>query len=281
MNDQAWFVDEHFDDHLVADAIFQSPQLQDLPAEFPLFQNRGQLIRSFITERDFVNYYRSELHKPSDRLRFVFSHLVRFFIAAGFNGSYVLVDDFERIPDFQSARQKRDFALELRTCLFDGTYANARLGFYVFFLVLHAGVPRLISDAWAESGLENRAPIMTSMQSKHFVPFEKLSRSHAFLLVRKYLDEYRIVGSKHKGLYPFTEEAISKIGDISEYNAARILKAAYELLDKAAFSEGLTEIDVAFVLQNKSLQDDVLGRGIPAIRDADSIDLREEARPKN
>ncbi len=64
----------------------------------------------------------------------MFSQMVRFFQAADFNGAYVLVDDFERIPDFQSARQKKDFALELRSVLFDGSYVNARVGFLNFLL---------------------------------------------------------------------------------------------------------------------------------------------------
>lgn len=40
--------------------------------------------------------------------------MVYLFLASGFNGAYIIVDDFERIPDFQSDRQKRDFALEIR-----------------------------------------------------------------------------------------------------------------------------------------------------------------------
>ncbi|MBK8364972.1 MAG: hypothetical protein IPL24_15300 [Bacteroidetes bacterium] len=103
----------------------------------------------------FEEYY-SRLRKNQDKLEFVFSQLVEFFLAAGFNGAYILVDDFERIPEFQSAIQKKDFATQLRTVLFDGVYVNSRIGFYNFFLALHAGVPRLLGTAWSESGMENR-----------------------------------------------------------------------------------------------------------------------------
>jgi hypothetical protein len=113
---------------------------------------------SLVSQADFKAHY-EQLKRGAERLTFVFSHLVRLFQAADFNGAYLLVDDFERIPDFQSARQKRDFALELRSVLFDGLYLNARAGFFNFLLVLHAGVPRLISEAWQESGMETRSPI--------------------------------------------------------------------------------------------------------------------------
>jgi len=145
---------------------------------------------------------------------------VLFFQAAGFNGAYVLVDDFERIPDFQSARQKRDFALELRSCLFDGLFTNAKIGFYNMILVLHAGVQRLIEEAWAASGMENRAPISPAIDSSHVVAFEKLSEQHASLLLQKYLAEYRITYSGDR-LSPFNDEAVRLIGEMSEYNASK------------------------------------------------------------
>ena len=89
------------------------------------------------------------LKKPKERIDFLFTHLVKFFLAGNVNGAYILVDDFEEIPDFQSSRQKKDFALEFRSCFFDGYYTNAKIGFFNILLVLHAGVPRLMSDTWA------------------------------------------------------------------------------------------------------------------------------------
>ena len=190
----------------------------------------------------------------------------------------ILVNDFERIPDFQSSRQKKDFALELRSCLFDGMYINARIGFYNFLLVLHAGVPRLISDAWSESGMENRAPISPLTTSKHIIPFEKLSKEHASLLLQKYLAEFRIDKRKSDALFPFTSGAVSKIGELSEYNAAKILKMAYDLLDKASSFTGRKVIDEDFVRDNREMHDESSNRSLQEIEDAESVDLLKKAR---
>ena len=140
----------------------------------------------------------------------------------------------------------RSFALELRTCLFDGGYVNARIGFFNFLLVLHAGVPRLIQKAWEQSGLEHRAPMFYKGMPRHIIPFEKITLEHVFLLVQKYLDEYRVNPDERKTLTPFTKEAISRIADQSEFNASRILKTCYEVLERA-ISQGAQEINLAFL----------------------------------
>ena len=277
LNNEEWFNRHKLNLAEISEQILQNKYLQDLPQEFPLFQGRGTLLGHFVSEGDFVEYY-NLAKKGRERLDFVFSYLVRFFQAAGFNGAYVLVDDFERIPDFQSARQKKDFALELRTCLFDGMYANAKVGFYDFLLVLHAGVPRLISDAWAESGMENRAPIAPQTVSKHVIRFDKLGKEHASLLLKKYLAEYRVKKPRSSEvLAPFTEGAVSKIGELSEYNAAKILKMAYDLLDKASETASQTVIDDKFVLENRGVQEDASTKAILSSADADTTDLQKKA----
>jgi hypothetical protein len=272
-----WYKSKEFDLLSISDHISRNEFLQELPPNFPLLKGRSSLIKPFITQEHFKDYYLSELKKGKQRYDFLFSHLVQFFQAAGFNGAYILIDDFERIPDFQSERQKRDFAFELRSCLFDGLYTNAKLGFYNFILVLHAGVQRLISSAWTLSGMENRAPISPPIDSQHVIAFEKLSRDHASLLLKKYLSEYRIDKTGDDSLFPFTNDAVSLIGEMSEYNAAKILKTSYELLEKAA-TEDQKIIDGEFVSANKGGLEITPDKGAPAIEDAESKDLMKKAR---
>ncbi|MFA7418528.1 MAG: hypothetical protein WCZ90_02490 [Melioribacteraceae bacterium] len=276
LNDEKWLTQNNLSNTEITSTILKNPHLQELPPEFPLYKGRTFFMPPFIGQDDFLVYYR-ELKKGKERFDFVFSHLISFFIAASFNGAYILVDDFERIPDFQSARQKRDFSLELRTALYDGSSLNAKLGFYNFILVLHAGVPRLISEAWSESGMENRVPIAPKAISKHIIPFEKLNKEHAKLLLQKYLSEYRIKPQRKEPLFPFTESAISKIGEFSEYNAATILRMAFDLIDKAADSESQLKIDDKFVIENRGTIDINSDSEIPKIKDADSIDLIKKA----
>jgi len=281
LNTEEWFVKNHFDIATIAEEIYGNSFLQQLPSEFPLFQGRSSFMSRFVSTTHFIDYYRNTLKKSADRINFVFSNLVDFYLSAGFNGAYILVDDFERIPDFQSERQKRDFALQLRSCLFDGSYSSARTGFYDFMLVLHAGVPRLVADAWSLSGMEHRVPMLPKISSNHIIRFEKLSKKHAILLLRKYLSEYRIEGSKPDyPLFPFTEDAVQRIGELSEYNAARILKMANELLEKAAESEDVKSINPSFINKSLDMLEEDSSARVPIIKKGEALDLQKKAKAK-
>lgn len=224
-----------------------------------------------ISTPDIQSYYK-ELRKDIDKINFIFNDLVNLFLASGFNGAYVIVDDFERIPDFQSDRQKRDFALEIRTNFFDGSSANSRLGFYNLILMLHAGVPRLIEKAWSESGMDQRSPISSQNSLSHIVYFNKLNKERAELLIKKYLSEFRI--ETEESISPFTREAIETIGEENEYNAAKILKLAYTLLDNGA-KEKRNLIDKEYVnriLQKNEIEVDIA----TTIMDENSEDLQSK-----
>ena len=262
----------------VIEKVLMNKFLQELPPHFPLYQISTMFSNEIISQKHFITYF-NELKKGKERLEFIFTHLIRLFLAAGFNGAYLLIDDFERIPDFQSTRQKKDFALELRSCLYDGMYLNSKIGFYNIFLVFHAGVSRLIGEAWTESGMENRVPISPATASKHIIYFDKLSKDHAKLLLKKYLDEYRIDHPKDP-LFPFTDEAVGKIGELSEYNASKILKLAYNLLDKATDDTKQKQIDQKFVMENIESFELTVEKPISTIDEMDSTDLRKKAKGK-
>lgn len=220
-----------------------------------------------------LNEYYCGLKKESERIDFIFNDLVYLFLAAGFNGAYVIVDDFERIPDFQSDRQKRDFAFEIRTNFFDGSMANSRYGFFNLILMLHAGVPRLIEKAWSESGMEQRSSITSSVNAPHIVHFNKLDKNRAILLIKKYLTEFRL--KEEDSISPFTETAIEKIGETKEYNAAQMLSLAHMLLEDCA-TKGISKIDIAEVnlmLQKSQIEVETADN----IIDENSTDLMSKA----
>lgn len=213
---------------------------------YPITKNKNGLFTKFITINDFNDFYKS-IKRTNEKLEYFFSYLVDFFKAADFNGVYFFIDDFQRIPDWQSASQKKDFAFELRSCLFDGLYSSAKYGFYNFILVLHAGVPRLIQESWTESGMENRSPINSSYPNNNSIMFDKLTKEHVKLLIRTYLLEYRINKESIDVLFPFSDDAIDRIAEITELNASRILQLSYSLLDKVSESTSQKIIDAKFI----------------------------------
>jgi hypothetical protein len=275
LNSEKWLKDQSIDSRQLMDFIRKNEFLQKFPDTFPLFAHSHSLFSSFCSEDSFLTAYK-ELKKGRDKLDFVFSHLVQMFMASGFNGAYIFIDDFERVPDFQSTRQRRDFATELRSVLLDGPYDNARYGFFNMFLVLHAGVPALISEAWSSSGLNQRYPLPTKTESSHLIPFEKINRNHVILLIKKYLDEYRIDSYSDKNLDPFSIKAIETIAEASEYNAAKILRTCSDLIEKALAADNQETINENFVRTEIEKHEGRSGEE-PSLDDPNTTDLIQKA----
>jgi hypothetical protein len=263
----------------IAVEIFKSRHLQNISRDFPLYQEIQFMNSPLVTQNSFLEYYKS-IGKGKAKLEFVFSDLVSFFLASEFNGSYIFVDDFERIPDHQSAIQKKDFVTQLRTVLYDGLYANARIGFFNFLFALHAGVPRILQDAWGLSGLEHRVSLNPVIEDpKHFVYFDKMNEVHAKLLIEKYLSEYRMENFDNDNrLFPFTLDAVKLIGITSEYNAAKILQLAYNIMEHVV-KDGEDEITPEYV--SKLLKESVANYGggetINSISNTEPLDLNAKA----
>lgn len=257
LNDRAFFSEKKISVSAVTNKIYEKREIAKLPQLFPLTKDKKNFYGFNITnQNDFIKTYQ-ELRKGRERLQFVFNDLVLFFEASGFNGAYIIIDDFERIPDFQSEKLKHEFALEIRTNFFDGISENARVGFFNLLLVLHAGVPRLIEKAWAVSGMERRSPISseTGQYSKHIISFNKLNFNHTKSLLEIYLEQYRINPDQDNAIFPFTEESITLIGEQSDYNASIILEKSYMLLEQAA-NEKQPIIDPEFVNKILGKKDD-------------------------
>lgn len=248
LNSSDFFRDKGIAISDITSEIFKKKEFGKISSDFILAKDKRNFFGfNLSNQSDFIKYF-DELKKGKQRIDFVFNDLVLFFEASGFNGSFVVVDDFERIPDFQSEKLKQEFALEIRTNFFDGILENARIGFYNLILVLHAGVPRLVEKAWSVSGMERRSPMLSENGdlSKHIIYFDKLNFNQAKSLLEIYLDQYRIELVDNNEIFPFTESAIELIAEKSEYNASSILERAYSLIESAV-SENISEINEVYV----------------------------------
>jgi hypothetical protein len=279
LNSDKWFRDNKIDFYELNTEIKKNKYLKNLPSDFPLYNKQG-LFPDLTNQKSFIEYY-NKLKKDIEKNDFVFTFLIDLFLAAGFNGAYILVDDFERIPEFQSAIQKKDFATQLRTILFDGMYMNSKIGFYNFLLALHAGVPRLLETAWSESGMESRVPLNPQIHSNNIIAFEKLNEKHAIMMIKKYLEHYRIKPSKKNDeLFPFTEKSIKQMSEFAEYNASAILKFAHQVIDRAS-SEKIETIDEDFIRNYKNRSKDFIIEASPKnITTTKTIDLKKKAKTK-
>jgi hypothetical protein len=101
------------------------------------------------------------------------------------------------------------------------------------------------------------------------------------LLLKRYLSEYRInVNDKRvrtNELFPFTEDAVYKIAEVSKLNVSIILKLSYDLLDKASTIDEQEKIDEKFVEEiiDKNIMDSETKKSIAS---AETTDLRKKAQ---
>ena len=246
LNSDEWYDQVGIYRNEINDEVQKNIDSSSLSFRIPRASKHTNFVYSIVKQTAFREHYYN-LKSSSDRYEFFFTDLVNFFIISGFNGAYLFIDDFERIPDFQSAIQKKDFSTQLRTVLFDGLYKNSRIGFFNFIMALHAGVPRLMEEAWSQAGLDHRVSMVPSYSAKHIISFGKLEERQVVLLLQKYLNEYRVnVQERGKELFPFDKAAISKMGSISEMNAAKILQLAHNIIDYGAEIKSKV-IDIKFL----------------------------------
>lgn len=244
LNDLNWLSENEIEVGVISKEIYKNEHLNKIGSSFPLATDRGSFYSSMLsTQKHFKKHYYESL-KGKERITFLFNDLVLFFEAAGFNGAYLIVDDFERIPDFQSEKLKQEFALEIRTNFFDGILENAKIGFFNLILILHAGVPRLVEKSWAVSGMNRRSPM--NDDSRHTVKFDKLTSDHAILMLEKYLEEYRLNPKQDDNLHPFTPGAVKLISEKSDLNASTILEKVHGLIEDAVVDK-VYKIDEDYV----------------------------------
>ncbi|MFE3868001.1 hypothetical protein ACFX5E_07925 [Flavobacterium sp. LS2P90] len=257
LNSSHFFKGKNFTISDITREFYQKKEFSKISADFILNRDKNNFYGSNVANQDDFKKYFEGLKKGKQRIDFIFNDLVLFFEASGFNGSYIIIDDFERIPDFQSEKLKQEFALEIRTNFFDGVLENARIGFYNLILVLHAGVPRLVEKSWSTSGMERRSPMLSENGdiSKHIIYFNKLNYNQARSLLEIYLEKYRIHPTPENKIFPFTEKAIELIAEKSEYNASTILERAFSLIEKAIIEE-IAEINDVYVNEKLGKKDD-------------------------
>jgi hypothetical protein len=104
-------------------------------------------------------------------------------------------------------------------------------------------------ESWEKSGLNARTPLPSGkgVDDSHIIFFNNLQKNNIKELLGVYLDFYRKDKTAEKcGLFPFDENSIEKVAELSNYNTAKTLKFANILLDECA-KETDRVIDLNFI----------------------------------
>ena len=171
----------------------------------------------------------------------LFDNLVRIFVLADFNGAYILIDEFEKIAEFQKPNERIEFAHELRQKILESSQESGLGDFFMYILTMHPGTQRLILEAWERSGINARSPLPSEdiVKQNHVILFDDIKKSDIKHLLAVYLSFYRIdeSNSAKSEIYPFTMDAINLISELVKFNAAKILKFSHLLIRKLAKSD--------------------------------------------
>ena len=108
------------------------------------------------------------------------------------------------------------------------------------------------------------------------IRFEKIKLEDAFSLVQKYLQAYRIQEVSADTFSPFTKNTVARIAELSEFNASKILKMAYEVLERAV-DQNVAEINVDFVLSTDEANQLAEQRQVNGISETATKDLMKES----
>jgi hypothetical protein len=90
------------------------------------------------------------------------------------------------------------------------------------------------------------------------------------------LQAYRINQVDTNIFSPFTPDAVAKIAELSEFNASKILKMSYEVLERAV-EKNIAEINLDFVLAIDEATQLTEQRQVSGISEADTKDLMKES----
>jgi len=165
--------------------------------------------------------------------------LVPVLISTRYQRLYILLDEFEKIYIYQNTREREEFLDSLRQYFLERPSVAQRYALLTTILTIHPSIQRYLNDVWSRVGLDNLAPLDSTM-----IPLQsiELGRSDLYKLkhlLTTYLDAYKKPDDKsRKSLFPFADNALDAAIDRARYYPRGAIWYAHAVLTKAA-SDGV------------------------------------------
>lgn len=176
-------------------------------------------------------------------LSFFFDNIEKLLKAAMFTNCIILLDEAEKMIQYQSSNERRALCDNLRFYFIDGSCSNANDGFFKIVLTIHPNSQELLMPHWAAAGLDRFCSLGGDTSSENSIFFKPMSNDSMMIneLAEIYLQKSRIDPSNNT-ICPFTQEAISYAMEKSDRIPGRFLKMLYLMIEKAV-QYGWKEID--------------------------------------
>ena len=185
----------------------------------------------------------SEFFWKKEGLYFLFEKIEKLLKAAMFTNCIILLDEAEKMIQYQNFNERRAFCENLRTYFIDGNNSNAIDGFFKILLTIHPNSQELLMPHWAAAGLDRFCSLGGNTSSENTIFFKPMSNEPNMIraLAEIYLKASRI-NKTDSSISPFTQEAIDYTMEKSAFIPGRFLKYLYILIEKA-IKNNWTEID--------------------------------------
>ena len=194
-------------------------------------------------------------------LPFLFNNVEKLLKAAMFTNCIILLDEAEKMIQYQNFNERRAFCENLRYYFIDGSCMNALDGFFKIVLTIHPNSQELLMPHWAAAGLDRFCSLGGNTSSENTIFFRPMSNDAMMIseLAEIYLHESRI-NQADNSINPFTQEAISYAMEKSDRIPGRFLKLLYIIIEKAVANKWARidkeQVDYAWQEDNKNYQSD-------------------------
>lgn len=212
----------------------------------------------------------TEFFWKKNGLNYLFNNIEKLLKAALFTNCIILLDEAEKMIQYQNFNERRAFCDNLRTYFIDGSNSNAIDGFFKIVLTIHPNSQELLMPHWAAAGLDRFCSLGGNTSDQNTIFFKPITNNQEIInsLTELYLNNSRI-DKQDKSIKPFTQDAIDSAMEKSGRIPGKFLKLLYIVIEKAV-KYGWEKIDTEQI--NLTWKDD---NEQPSLFNNDSISSKE------
>ena len=209
--------------------------------------------------KDALDDNKNDYFWKKQGLSFLFNNVEKLLKAAMFTNCIILLDEAEKMIQYQNFNERRAFCENLRYYFIDGSCMNTLDGFFKIVLTIHPNSQELLMPHWAAAGLDRFCSLGGNTSSENTIFFRPMSSDAMMIneLAEIYLHESRI-DKNDNTINPFTQDAISYAMEKSDRIPGRFLKLLYIIIEKAVANKweriDKEQVDSAWQEDNKNYQ---------------------------
>jgi len=173
--------------------------------------------------------------------------LMAVLIAAGYRHFHLLLDEFEKIYQYQTSKKRDEFLDLFRQHFLERDSVAVKKRYISALLTLHPSIVPYLRENWARTGLEQFAPLASNRVGIPSITLGASNSAKLNHLLVTYLDYFRLDKAHRGQLYPFETGALDPAFKAARFYPRDTLWYAANILQKAAREELPAPISESYV----------------------------------